>query len=1117
MLVGTVVYADQPRPIVEVVVPDGVMRVVPAFTGGRWGVPAGSSGSHANPIVLEEVDAVSFRIGDRINPDWLPGSSGVNGVNPQTTFPVVYPQALGVFCVGCNGPKPSLTVLSWKRLPRSLRLPLVARVSLGVDATDPGAVFNDSNSIVIEIWFKRGGVIENQPPEVSVSDNQTVAPAQTIYLRATVIDPNQDPTTVTWSQLATSTTPSVQLNGASSLRASFVAPNQEATLTFQCCASDRKAPPVCARTTVYVRQADPEGPPPEDNSEPEVVCDQAGNQPAVAQGPSDRTVEGGDRVRLTGSGYDPDRSTNAQGFTGVSFAWAVLEGGGVLTTSRLTISHTNGSSTASFTAPTVSQDRTLVLRFSAFDPLGCGSHDPVRIFVRASNNQPEANAGRDQEVMETEQVTLYGSGSDPDGDRLTYHWSQRSGPSVELLQGAGGQNHFVAPRVDERTPLQFRLVVDDGNGGEDSDEVQITVQDNRPPELDRLLPQTVGSGETVTLVASAEDPEGDALSYLWSQRHGPRVSLSTTQGPRLSFTAPDDGEDAELVFEVVVTDTYEGHDEGEVRVTVEGNEPPVVEPLEDQEVVSGQTVKLEATAYDPDGDELTYAWQQDSGPAVRLEPSDQSELSFEAPTVEQKSELVLTLGVNDGLSTVRRRALIRVKPRLRNRIVLPTGANTEHPQFKDTYVGVAIVNLSPDDNEVTVSGRDSDGNEQLNQHLQRPLAGQGQDAFLIDELVGANGELSSLVAQGEQGPIQGFFMLGDYDRRRLDGVGGTLVAATTLYFPLARHRGEEETTLLFLFNDANQPDPGVLLRLCDTDGTLLQEVSVAIAAQGSIVGTLSDLFGSAVAIDEGYVQVQSTLPLRGFEFLAGSEDFSSMTAQVGTQTRQLVVPHLFVDNHGGDTEIRLLNVGVTEALVQIQALDDRSRQLGTAQLTIAPKALFVGGARELLGLDPTGLIDQQAITGHLKLATTAGKLGPFQRAATLVGVSSFIGNRGRFRSTLPMIQAGQKETLLLQVAQSTALRMFTGIAILNGEEQATEVQVQAFSETGVKTAERTVVLEPGHRLVDVLDGPSLFGLGFEQVKGHLRIVSEEPVLVFALFGDFDSQFLSAIEGQAPIQ
>ena len=913
----------------------------------------------------------------------------------------------------------------------------------------------------------------------------------------------------------------MRLNGASSTRASFVAPDRESTLKFQCCASDQKAPPVCARTTVYVREAD-EGPPPggddddDDSSEPEVVCDQENNQPAVAQGPSDRTVEGGDQVRLTGGGFDPDHSTSGQGFVGVSFAWAVLDGGGVLTTSSLSISHASSSSTASFRAPTFSQDKTLLLRFSAFDPLGCGAHDPVRIFVRASNEPPEADAGRDQEVMETEQVTLYGSGTDPDGDRLTYHWSQRSGPSVELLQGAGGQNHFVAPRVQERTPLVFRLVVDDGNGGEDSDDVQITVRDNRPPELDRLQSQTVGSGETVTMVASASDPEGDALTYAWHQRSGPRVSLSSREGPRVSFNAPEDGEDAELVFEVIVTDTYEGQDEGEVKITVEGNEPPVVQALEEQEVVSGHRVTFEARASDPDGDELTYAWSQDSGPAVRLEPDDQPQLSLEAPEVQEKTDLVLTLSVSDGLSTVSRRALVQVKPRRRNTLVLPTGARTQHKQFKDTYIGVAIVNLSENDNGITLSGRDADGNERLNQQRQR-LEGQGQDAFLTDELVGGNGELSSLIASGDQGLIQGFFMMGDYDRRRLDGVGGTSVAATTLYFPLARHRGDEEATLLFLFNDAEQPDSAVLLRLCAPDGTLLQEILTGIAAQGSIVGTLADLFGPTVAIDEGYVQVRSTLPLRGFEFLAGSEDFSSMTAQVGTQTRQLVVPHLFVDSHGGDTEIRLINVGDNEALVHIQALDDRSRQLGTAQLTIAPKELFVGGARELLGLDPTGLIDQAAITGHLKLDVSAGKLGPFQRAANLVGVASFVGNNGRFRSTLPMIQTGQKETLLLQVAQSETLRMFTGIAILNGEDQTTEVQVQAFSETGVKTAERTVVLEPGHRLVDVLDGPSLFGLGFEQVKGHLRIVSEEPVLVFALFGDFDSQFLSSIEGQAPIQ
>jgi hypothetical protein len=94
---------------------------------------------------------------------------------------------------------------------------------------------------------------------------------------------------------------------------------------------------------------------------------------------------------------------------------------GVLTTSRLTVSHTNESSTASFTVPSFEKDTTLVLRFSAFDPLGCSFHDLVRIFVRAANRKPEVEAGPDQEVTEKDQVTFYGSGSgsDPDGDPLT--------------------------------------------------------------------------------------------------------------------------------------------------------------------------------------------------------------------------------------------------------------------------------------------------------------------------------------------------------------------------------------------------------------------------------------------------------------------------------------------------------------------------------------------------------------------------------------------------------------------------------------------------------------------------------------------------------------------------
>ncbi len=77
--------SSQPRPIIKVVTDQGLIDPVPA--GGRWGLPNGMLGTQGNPIPLQDINAVSFRIGDRVNPQWAPGSSEVNSANPQTTFP----------------------------------------------------------------------------------------------------------------------------------------------------------------------------------------------------------------------------------------------------------------------------------------------------------------------------------------------------------------------------------------------------------------------------------------------------------------------------------------------------------------------------------------------------------------------------------------------------------------------------------------------------------------------------------------------------------------------------------------------------------------------------------------------------------------------------------------------------------------------------------------------------------------------------------------------------------------------------------------------------------------------------------------------------------------------
>src|SRR5712675_1864747 len=105
---------------------------------------------------------------------------------------------------------------------------------------------------------------------------------------------------------------------------------------------------------------------------------------------------------------------------------------------------------------------------------------------------PTWDAGGDQTVSENDPVTLTASGStDPEGQSLTYTWTQTSGPAVTLSDAHAASPTFTAPEGLTNTDVAFQLSVSDGtNTSLDSVTVHVN-SDNDAPTADAGSDQTV--------------------------------------------------------------------------------------------------------------------------------------------------------------------------------------------------------------------------------------------------------------------------------------------------------------------------------------------------------------------------------------------------------------------------------------------------------------------------------------------------------------------------------------------------------------------------------------------------------------------------------------------------
>jgi len=235
------------------------------------------------------------------------------------------------------------------------------------------------------------------------------------------------------------------------------------------------------------------------------------------------------------------------------------------------------------------------------------------------NGVPVMDAISDKNVNEGQTLSFAVSGSDPDGDPLTY--TVTSGPG-----SMSGSTYTYSPGWDtnhDDESYSVTIEADDGRGGTDTETFQVNVNDvNRDPSIDSYTPASttpsVSEGSSLDFSVSASDPESDTLSYSWTL-DGTEVSTSS------SYTySPGYSDAGTHTVIATVSDGYGGTASQTWTVTVtESNRAPEITwffpsagsislytgYVMNKKENHNNSQLFNHTSTDPDGDTLTYSWK----------------------------------------------------------------------------------------------------------------------------------------------------------------------------------------------------------------------------------------------------------------------------------------------------------------------------------------------------------------------------------------------------------------------------------------------------------------------------------------------------------------------------
>jgi PKD repeat protein len=248
--------------------------------------------------------------------------------------------------------------------------------------------------------------------------------------------------------------------------------------------------------------------------------------------------------------------------------------------------------------PTYSQAGNYTVTFIASDGSGQDS-ETITITANNVNRAPVLGAIGNKPVNENSLLTIGVTASDADGDTITYSVSG-------LPSGAtfASQTFNWTPSYQQANTYQVTFIASDGSE-QDSETITITVNNvNRAPVLGAIGNKSVYMGNNLTFAVSANDPDGDAVTY--SVEGLPSGAVFANQ----SFSWTPSYQQANTYQVTFIASDGQAQDSKTVTITVNNvNQPPVLAAIGSKSVSENSALSFSVSATDADGDTIAYSAQ----------------------------------------------------------------------------------------------------------------------------------------------------------------------------------------------------------------------------------------------------------------------------------------------------------------------------------------------------------------------------------------------------------------------------------------------------------------------------------------------------------------------------